>query len=293
MLTCAVRMTCLLWLLLAAAVLADTPAVPAIPGDGFEAGWNRDGKTRTFLKNDLYGHIDGGAELFLEFGFEKLLVQKYKNGPDEIDLEIYQMTEPAAALGIYLMKCGRETPLENIPARHTANAYQVTVVKNNFFIQVNSFSGNEKFLPVMRGLVKKTLAAIPEAEPVQLFELLPEKNLIEGSERLLRGQYALQPVYTFGSGDIFQLKGEIYAVAAGYLIDSTESYSVMIIPYPDKNTASSVFEHVLNNFDPYLEITDRLKNRFIFKDYNNRFGEIVLEDNILNIKFDLPEKPSL
>ncbi|MBN1212643.1 MAG: hypothetical protein JXA92_08705 [candidate division Zixibacteria bacterium] len=293
MLTSAVRVICLLLLVLQAISLAESPDAPVLPADGFEAGWERAEQTRVFHKNDLYGHIDGGAELFLEFGFEKLLVQKYKNSPDEIDLEIYEMTEPAAALGIYLMKCGRETPLENIPARNTGNAYQTTVVKNNFFIQVNSFSGDEKFLPVMGKLARQTLKSIAESEPFTLFDLLPKENLVPGSELLLRGQYALQPIYTFGAGDIFQLKGEIFGISGSYRIDSVESFTLIIIPYPDNKAAASAFNHVLNNLDPYLEITDKLKDRFIFKDYRDRFGDIVLKNDILEIRFDLPVKPSV
>ena len=76
MLTCAVRVICFLLLALPVVTSAESPTEPVLPADGFEAGWTRAEKTRTFYKNDLYGHIDGGAELFLEFGFEKLRVNK-------------------------------------------------------------------------------------------------------------------------------------------------------------------------------------------------------------------------
>jgi hypothetical protein len=288
---CAVRVFCCLLLSLPAVILAEKPGEAVLPGDGFEPGWAKEGQVRTFYKNDLYGHIDGGAELFLEFGFDNLRVQKYKKGDDDIDLEIYLMTEPAAALGIYLMKCGKETPLKDISARNTANAYQITLVKNNFFIQVNSFSGDEALLPVMSRLAIESIKNTPEAKPVALFDLLPRKDIISGSQLLLRGQYALQPLYTFGAGDIFQMKGKIFGVAADYHIDSADSYSMIIIPYPDSKTGEAAFENVRENLDPYLEITDKLKNRFVFKDYNNRFGDIEIKGNILSVSYNLPDNP--
>ena len=59
------------------------------PKDNFVKGWVKSGQTLRFTKNDLYGHINGGAELFLEFGFNELLVQRYEKGGEEITLEIY------------------------------------------------------------------------------------------------------------------------------------------------------------------------------------------------------------
>ncbi|HPB73006.1 MAG TPA: hypothetical protein PLX71_08505, partial [Phycicoccus sp.] len=70
---------------------------------------------------DLYNYIDGGAELFLEFGFEACTVQQYKRGADEAVMEVYRMDDPVAARGIYLMKCGVEKPDPAFKERHTAD----------------------------------------------------------------------------------------------------------------------------------------------------------------------------
>src|SRR5512146_1704116 len=75
-----------------------------LPADGFAGGWKKAEAPKRFTQADLYGYIDGGAELFLEYGFEQLTVQKYRNGADEFTVEAYRMTDPAAATGIYLMK---------------------------------------------------------------------------------------------------------------------------------------------------------------------------------------------
>ena len=86
-----------------------------LPAGGFVRGWEADGPPRVFIEKDLFNHIDGGAELFLEFGFAKLRVQPYSGEKAELVGELYEMTGPAAALGIYLMNAGRETPWPEIP----------------------------------------------------------------------------------------------------------------------------------------------------------------------------------
>ena len=46
-----------------------------VPQDDFVAGWKRAEKPKVFAKKELFNYIDGGAELFLELGFENLVVQ--------------------------------------------------------------------------------------------------------------------------------------------------------------------------------------------------------------------------
>ncbi|MFZ5979255.1 MAG: DUF6599 family protein [Candidatus Zixiibacteriota bacterium] len=287
---CQVRIFVVLWLLMAAAITAEN-AEPVIPGDGIAPGWTRNGHMRTFNQNDLYGHIDGGAELFLEFGFDKLLVQKYTNGDNEIELEIYLMTEPAAALGIYLMKCGRETPLDDIPCRNTANSYQLTLVKNRCFIQLNNFNGRKALVPVMTALARSTLEGIEPEDKVLFFENLPGEDLIEHSELLVRGPYGLQPIYTFGEGDIFLLGGKVFGVVGDYRIDSVETYTAIIIPYPDVKAAEKAFHNLNVNLDTYLEIVEQSDRLLVFKDFVDKYGQVILDDNILRIKINLTDKP--
>jgi hypothetical protein len=45
-----------------------TCAAGALPGDGFVPGWLRSGPGLRFNERSLFDFIDGGAELFLEFG---------------------------------------------------------------------------------------------------------------------------------------------------------------------------------------------------------------------------------
>lgn len=263
-----------------------------LPKDNFVKGWLKSCQTLRFTKNDLYGHINGGAELFLEFGFNELLVQRYEKGGEEITLEIYIMDSPDAALGIYLMKCGNETPIKDIPARNSANRYQFVLVKGDYFILVNSFSGNEALIPVMVELTKNTLAAIPQGNPVKLLEYLPKENLVAGSERIIRGPYALQPIFTFGKGDIFKLGGKIFGVVGDYNNSKGKAFCTrIIIPYPQEEDALSAYKNLIEKLDPYLKIINKSEKELIFKDYSAKFGKVKLNNNVIEIIISLSEKP--
>jgi len=69
-----------------------------LPDDNFVVGWTTSGKTLRFVGSDLFNYIDGGAELFYEFGFKELLVQSYRQADNEMVLEVYQMDSPEARI---------------------------------------------------------------------------------------------------------------------------------------------------------------------------------------------------
>ena len=213
-------------------------ADPVVPESGFAEGWERDGARLVFVGHDLYGHINGGAELFHEFGFDSLIVQRYKHGGQELDLEIYIMTEHPSALGIYLMKVGKETPVDGVQAHNSGSASQLSLVRGRCFVQINNFYGEEALVPDMVALANATVAAIPEDKPCKLWQLLPDSGLVKGSVRLIRGQYAMQPIFTLGPGDMLLLDGRTFGVVGKYLapVTAVDGHGV-VVKYADARFA--------------------------------------------------------
>lgn len=255
-----------------------------LPEDGFLPEWKKEEKIIRFSPENLFNYINGGSELFLEFGFKELLVQNYRKAEQEIGIDIYKMENPEAALGIYLMKCGKETPLPEIAARNSFDIHQCAVVKNNYFILVNNFKGNKALIPVMVKVLQPLLNSISEIKIETVLALLPEKGLIKGSEKIIRGPFALQPIFTFGQGDIFNLGGKIFGAVADYQNSQNNTYTRILIPYPDKETALKTYKHLISNLDPYLKIEETSENCFSFKDYMGEYGLVLLTGSRLNIK---------
>jgi len=271
------------------------------PKDNEIPGWNSSGPVREFNRNGLYGHINGGSELFLEFGFQILKLQQYrdKSNKEKITIETYRMDCPEAALGIYLMKCGDESSVAEIDSnlRHTGDQHQIMIMKSNYFVIVNNFGGNPSLLPDMVKFANYTLAKIPAIKPAaDLFSLLPEKNKVPGSEMLFRGPFSLESIFTFGEGDVLLLNDKIFGVTAKYrlknstddLTDSQEFYNRLIIRYPDEEYSKKAFNYIKTHLDSYIQIIEKKKDSLIFKDYRQKFGIISLDGNKISIQINLP-----
>lgn len=273
------------------AALALPLAAMEFPANGFSPGWKRAGPLETYGPAALYNVIDGGAELFLEMGFGDLRVQKYQGSGAEIALEAYRMENEAAALGIYLLKCSRETPLPGIGERHSGDRFQIALLKCNYFIFINNFSGREDLLPVMTALAKQVTADIPPGAPVRELDILPAENQVPGTALLLRGPYSLQAVYTLGDGDVLQLEGEIFAAAAVYREASGPSYTMIVAPYADAAMARTAFANLRRNLDSYLQVLGAGADFFVFKDFQNYFGRAGIRKNRIVILVKLAQQP--
>jgi hypothetical protein len=273
------------------AALVPPVAAMDFPAGGFTPGWERFGPVETYGPAALYNVIDGGAELFLEMGFVQLQVQKYQGAGAEIALEAYRMENPAAALGIYLLKCSREIPLPGIDERHSGDRFQIALLKSDYFIFINNFSGREDLLPVMTDLARRVAASIPPGEPVRELDILPAADQVPGSALLLRGPYSLQAVFTLGDGDILQLDGKTFATAAVYRQAAGPGYTLIIAPYADAARARAAFAYLRRHLDPYLQVQEAGEDFIVFKDFQNLFGRAELRGQRIVIQAKLAQKP--
>jgi hypothetical protein len=263
---------------------APMPAESAVPG------WKKSEAARVFNKADLYGYIDGGAELFLEFGFDQLALQKYKNGAGEVAVEIYRMSDPMASSGIYLMKCGKEVRDPSFKERHTLNRHQLMFVRNRFYVTINNLSGADGMGPALLKFGAAVAAALPVDRPPSDFGL-PADGRLAGTLRYLRGPFSLQALYTLGDGDILQMGGKVVGAAANYK-EAAGQYTLIYVPYSTPAAARAAFTNVLQNLDKYLKPSSSTPSRLVFKDYENKFGVVTLAGQRIEIRLHLTKEPA-
>ncbi len=260
------------------------PEAP-VPGPAFAAGWTASGPLRAFTGQDLFNQIDGGAELFLEFGFVRLRLQSYTRGRSELTLNAYEMEGPAAALGIYLMKMGRETPFPEIAARNSSEEVQLTVLKGRYFVQVDNLGDAPATRAEAAALANAFLAGVADESFRTPLELLPAEGRKAGTERLIRGPYGLQPYFTFGEGDILSLGGRVFGALAAYRMPAGVEHTRLIVPYPDEAAAAAALSHLKANLDPYLKVTADRADGFDFVDFQSKKGSAARSGAVLDIRF--------
>ena len=261
-----------------------------MPADATVAGWKKAETLRVFTQADLYGYIDGGAEFFLELGFDQLTLQKYRNGSNEFAVEVYRMADPAAATGTYLMKRGKENRDAAFSARHTINRHQLMFVRDRYYVTINNLSGADQMQSALVAFGRAVAAKLPADRIPPELTALPAPGLVAGSERLVRGPFGLQSLYTLGDGDILLLGGKTAAVAADYN-DAAGGRTLVLITYPDAASAGKAFANLRQNLDKYLKPITTTPAKLVFKDYENKFGVVTVGGRRLELTLHLSKPP--
>jgi hypothetical protein len=242
-----------------------------------------DEPVRHFEPQALYGHIDGGAELFLEFGFAGLDVQG--------GVESYRMTDAAAALGVYLAKCGAEAPWPEVRARNTGGDYQLMAVKGTLFLIVKNPDGDPAARPAMIETANALLDREIEAPPLAIWDELPAEGFVAGSAFLFRGRFALDPVFTFGEGDVLLVEGRALGAGARYVDAGGAPLRRLVVVYADDAAARAAFVHLAANLDPYLTVVERGDDALILRDHAGAFAVVRPVGPRLDIAVDLVARP--
>ena len=190
-------MTFLLFIagLLALQVQNDIPNITKedIPGVKIE-------ESRTFNGNALWGYINGGADIYLEYGFDRLLAQKVNYEGKRYVIDVYKMTSQESAFGIFSvshMNCENKLAENEYSC---VSPYQVQFVKGPFYISVINENGSDaeqlickKIADILEGKILEESYSIPDFFDKK--ELLP----YIGNVKLLNGRLGIEngfPMWT-------------------------------------------------------------------------------------------------
>ncbi|MBN2200924.1 hypothetical protein JW777_03115 [bacterium] len=270
-----------------------------IPSGGFVKGWKKDGPVRRFVPSDLTWHINGGAELVLEFGFEELFVQHYSLGDTDLSLELYRMQSPEASLGLYLSRggvlpdsgSGASGKDASDPEWITRNPSQWLARRGPYFLTVENPGGDRALEPVMEALMRESLSRLPSGEPAAIPGDLGRREWIPGSVRLFRGPVALEAAYTFGTGDVFGLSGG-FGVYGGWRCPDGSVVTRFHISYPGEAGVAAALEALQARLDPSLRLIDANDGGFVFSDYAGEYGDVRRAGQSLIVRVHLKEKPA-
>ncbi len=187
-----------------------------LPQPGELKDWEPSGEPQYVKGEDLFLLIDGGAEIYYEYGFKQAIAQgfKKKNGRpgSGFNLEIYEMQDPEAAYGIYTFKIAGKGQVLALGDGGLLEDYYLNAWKGNFLVTVTGFDAGKDTLAGIVEAVTVVTTKIKTAGPISLpplINLLPveyQNRLKANVIKYLKGNLALFNQYEFDSKNIFGLR---------------------------------------------------------------------------------------
>lgn len=212
-----------------------------LPAGGEVAGWTLSDTPKNYRGDELYEMIDGGAEIYYEYGFKQVLRAEYADVRGKsIDVEIYEMESPAAAYGIYTFKIGDGGKALAIGQEALIEDYYLNFWKNSLLVTVIGLDSEEATVQSVVALAKAVDARIAKTgERPKLAGLLLREPLAFSHPKYVRGSLGVMNSYIFDTEKSFRVReGMIGAVG---------DCKAFVFRYADDKESAGVYEHVITS----------------------------------------------
>lgn len=138
---------------------------------------------RIFDGESLWGYIDGGADLYLEYGFARLLVQELDLEQIHFTVNIYQMNDSASAFGIYSISKYKCSKVDSICLFNCISNFQFQITKGKYYIQIINNKGNNSAQDISKKIAVILLAKT-DLQDIRLPQLFQNELLSKGIDQL-------------------------------------------------------------------------------------------------------------
>lgn len=216
-----------------------------------------------YTGKELYDYINGGAELYISYGLVSMTGCKYtgENLP-QITVEIYEMTSPANAYGVYTQSRDKEE--QDYGQGSQSFSDFILFWKDCYFVIVNTqevVPESEKAIKYLAGVIDKS---IPKTGNIPaIINCLPKENLVPAGFLYFHHYIWLNAYYFIADYNILNIDEKTDAVSAKYGESDARSY-LLLIEYPDETKTEKAYKQLqakyapeLKSDEPFLQLEDK------------------------------------
>jgi hypothetical protein len=146
--------------------------------------------------NSLWGYIDGGADVYLEYGFSKLLARKAEAHGIRFQIDLYRMNDAESAFGIFSISAAATSRDDSLPAVHCISRYQIQAARGAYYLSIINDKGSAEAGHVGIAIARRLLNQIdaPARELPPLFHI-DAFSTQAASVKFIKGLLGLQNGY--------------------------------------------------------------------------------------------------
>jgi hypothetical protein len=218
------------------------------PTTGEAGGWVPVGEVHLFTGEGLFEHIDGGADIYFEYGFVKLVTRDYTEGKNAVSLEIYEMKNPSAAFGIYSYNRHPALSPIDVGGEGSIHSNGLLFWQDRYYVEVRQLGSgtifSEDFLTLAKAVSNKIGAT---ADEPAIMKLLPDENMVARTEVFATGPLGINNQVYVADEDLFGFKGSEAAAIARYRLREPE-FSLIIAQYARDDACAEAFRRFREHF---------------------------------------------
>ncbi len=172
-----------------------------LPDESVMNGHQLSGQVKEYDGRKLFDLINGGGEVFFEYGYDTVFSARYVKGESGITIQFYVMESPIAAYGIYCFHRNPDDTVEPFTGLSEMNVQPngVNFFINKYFIKIESFDEGDEIIALIKKIATNMITKIKNKEQsaAEIVSALPKNGFKAGSMKVLSGNISA------GSGDDF------------------------------------------------------------------------------------------
>lgn len=257
-------------------------------------GWVKSGKSagsmgpEIYDRKNLFDYMDGGAELYLAYDFQRLAVQRYSSDSvkeNSLTVEIYQMNSSPDAYGLFSFD--QEGEMVQLGQKGVYGYGLLRFWKGRFLVRILGSQDNLKE-PILKFGLEIDQKIKTKGKPPELLSKIPKDNQVPNSDHFFHKQILLNNLYFLSDKNILNLNDETDCLLADFKLDE-QILKLLLIKYPDYEKTKDAYED-FNKF--YLKNEVSEKNKVIEIEEGKLVG-MDLKNNYLLLVFEGKDKKKI
>lgn len=216
----------------------------ALPKDGDIEGWTKYRTLQHYAGEDLYEYINGGAEIYHEYGFVQVVIQDYINDMGKsVSVEIFEMVSPASAYGMYTFKTDSKGKRIFVGREAQLADYYMNFWKGPFLVTLTGFDETEETRQGLLNIAEYISSKMPVGgDKPRIVSFLPEEDLVAQSLKYFTGFLGLRNSHPFF---LWNITGFEHGIKGDYF----GGFSFFLFRFEEEEEARKGFQSIKGQKD--------------------------------------------
>jgi hypothetical protein len=201
---CDVRMAAIVvFMMLAGASCLAQDMLRLLPGNHEVKGWTRKTQPKTYEHQQLWEYIDGGADVYLDYGFQRVITEELVYGKQSIIVDIYDMSTLDGAFGMYARERAPSYHFVQIGSEGYLEGSALNFAQEQFYIKLTAYADDQSTKNTLEKLAQAVSKKIGgQRKPPAVFAFFPWQGKVKHTEtydvKSYLGKTDLRDTYAVG-----------------------------------------------------------------------------------------------
>jgi hypothetical protein len=219
-----------------------------LPSSADLRGWTPKDAPRVFKGDDLFLYIDGGADVYQEYGFKQVIAQDYRDANGRsVSLEVYEMVDAAASYGMFTFKSSGKGRAAAVGQNGQVEDYYLNFWKGSYLVTAVGFDDSAECRAGITRIAAAVDSRLKTTGPrPKLADVFPREWTDVTRVVYFKGPLAADNIYAY-LNQYISLNRDLYHFAEGAAAERG-LYEIFVLRYETAKDAGQAFAKTEQTF---------------------------------------------